>query len=974
MSRQPEQNSDAPLDVDTLMETIPDGVLVVGSDGTILRANRRVEEIFQHTSEELVGEPVERLVPGALRERHERLRREYTEAPTERGMGEAMTFQGLRSDGTTIPVDIMLGYRRMEPCGEIQVVAVVRETSHLVEAQKQLHRQTARFAETQRLASVGYWSYLPETGEVDASSHVCRMFGQNPEDCDCGEDCPATDCPLADEGVLGTLAMCEKHQQATQLEWEAAEAHYRLKAEPSEEGGVEGIVRDVTREHDLERARTRAPRLVARLLKQYSQSTDLSTIVEQGLRETLQLSGADCAALLQVEGDRVAFRFGVGWSTDSPDSFPFRADTAVGRAQFADEAVRVEDFVTNPNLKRFSLLRQENIRSGLFAAVKGMADGLGILTILWREAGAPTDPQAALVEAVASTLTEIHERRRIQEAYQTSRHRYRSLFEESREAVFLSQPDGSFLSVNEAFAELFGYDQNELLSMNAVELYAEEQTRQKILKLLETQGALKEYEAQGVRADGSTFPGLLSIGARRDEDGEIVELQGLVRDISEQRELRQKLEERALYDQLTGLPNRYLFRDRLVQTLERVKRRGTGFAIGVVDLDNFKQVNDSFGHLVGDRLLKRVASRLDGEVRGEDTVARVGGDEFMLILEHVDSHEAMELVAERLAALFDRPFAIEGHSIHANASVGYAFPRLRDIVDESGEFALEGLLRAADRAMYRAKDRPETTWQVFDPVEEGARSQWLQRENRIREGLQNGEFVPHFQPIVDLRTGETVAAEVLARWDHPERGLLSAGTFIAVAERSGLIVDLSAQVWRAALEQVDAADPAALPARLERLYVNLSPRLIEQTDFVEQFECRLADAPTDRIDLYTEVTESELVDYPERIHSLRERGYPIVVDDFGTGFSSFERLRDLQADVLKIDMEFVQRVPEAGSDAAIVRTLLDLGERLGTDVVAEGVETDEQAECLVEMGCETAQGYYFGRPQSLDQLVDDSSQ
>jgi diguanylate cyclase (GGDEF)-like protein len=434
--------------------------------------------------------------------------------------------------------------------------------------------------------------------------------------------------------------------------------------------------------------------------------------------------------------------------------------------------------------------------------------------------------------------------------------------------------------------------------------------------------------------------------------------------------VRQSAESRvrhqALHDPLTGLPNRSLLLDRLNHWATRAGRDRSTAAVLFVDLDNFKVINDALGHDQGDRLLCAVADRLLAELRPSDTIARVGGDEFVVFCEDVPSeHDALAMV-DRLVRALGAPFELAGQEQHATASVGIALG--------DGSSRPEVLIRNADAAMYRAKERGRARYELFDDEMRRRSVSWLETESELRRALSSGELRNVYQPIVSPPGGSIVGFEALVRWHHPERGVVSPADFIPIAEQSGLIVPLG----RAVLEQA-CAEAVRWNAGREgreplRVAVNFSPRQLSHPRAVESVAEALGGAGLAPELLCVEITESALVDDAPAtlgtLQRLKELGVTLALDDFGTGYSSLTYVRRFPIDALKIDRSFIDGIVDSTEDEAIVTAVLSMGRALGVHVVAEGVETEEQAARLRTLGCELAQGYLFSRPLSAESALE----
>jgi diguanylate cyclase (GGDEF)-like protein/PAS domain S-box-containing protein len=427
------------------------------------------------------------------------------------------------------------------------------------------------------------------------------------------------------------------------------------------------------------------------------------------------------------------------------------------------------------------------------------------------------------------------------------------------------------------------------------------------------------------------------------------------------RSAESRVRHQALHDPLTGLPNRSLLVDRLNHWAARAERDRSSAAVLFVDLDNFKVINDALGHDRGDRLLCGVAERLRRELRPSDTIARLGGDEFVVFCEDVASeHDALAMV-DRLVHALDAPFDLGGQSQHATASIGIAFG------DPKAE--PEVMIRNADAAMYRAKERGRARFELFDDEMRRRSISWLETESELRRALENGELHNLYQPIVHPRSGEIVGFEALVRWQHPKRGLVSPADFIPVAEQSGLIVQLGHGVLERACAEALRWNEGREGEPL-RVAVNFSPRQLSHPHCIDTVVETLERIGLPPDHLCVEITESALVEDSAAtlatLNRLRDIGIRLALDDFGTGYSSLTYVRRFPIDTLKIDRSFIDGIVGSTEDEAIVTAVLSMGRALGVGVVAEGVETEEQAARLRTLGCTLAQGYLFSRPISAE--------
>jgi diguanylate cyclase (GGDEF)-like protein/PAS domain S-box-containing protein len=428
------------------------------------------------------------------------------------------------------------------------------------------------------------------------------------------------------------------------------------------------------------------------------------------------------------------------------------------------------------------------------------------------------------------------------------------------------------------------------------------------------------------------------------------------RDVSERKNAEKQAQYLSQHDVLTGLPNRLLMQDRLHQAISQARRNGGLVALMFIDLDRFKMVNDSFGHVMGDTLLKQVAARLIRCLRDTDTVARLGGDEFTIMLPDATNAQVVGEVAQRILSEFTRPFNDGEQEMYVSASIGISlFPRDGANPDE--------LVKHADTAMYSAKDSGRNNYRYFTEDLNHEVREKVMLESGLRRAIERGELRLFYQAKIDLATNRIIGAESLVRWQHPTLGLISPAKFIPVAEESGLIVPLGEWVLRAACEQVRAWQREGLHLQVA---VNVSARQFQQRNLAEVVMGVMADSGVDPQFVEIELTESAIMNHPEAsistLERMKSRGIAISIDDFGTGYSSLSYLKRLPLDILKIDQSFVRDISTDYNDAAIVRAIIGLARSLGIKVIAEGVEDDSQLSFLNAYGCNYGQGYLFARP------------
>ena len=468
---------------------------------------------------------------------------------------------------------------------------------------------------------------------------------------------------------------------------------------------------------------------------------------------------------------------------------------------------------------------------------------------------------------------------------------------------------------------------------------------------------LNSVEVEMRRRDGSSVWVLKNLTLSGDR------IHSTVVDISDRKRAEEQIEFHAYHDVLTNLPNRKLFMDRLSQALTRCRRYGKSLSVMFVDLDHFKSINDTFGHTAGDELLLEMSRRLRACVRDDDTVARLGGDEFTIILSELRHPEDAANVAEKILESIQQPLMMAQTPVEVSASIGIA------LYPVDGHDA-EALLRNADSAMYRAKEAGRNTYQLCTDEMKRRAVERLSLESRLRRAVHDGELLLHYQPQVSLITGKVIAVEALVRWNDPERGLVHPSSFIPLAEESRLIVPLGEWVLRTACEQMRRWRDSGVD--VGSVAVNLSPRQFQQHDLVALVRRTLEQTGLDGSALEIEITESTAMQNAEVslevLHALRSIGVGISLDDFGTGYSSLNYLKRFPITCVKIDRLFVRDVETSDGDAAIVSAVIGISRNLHLRVVAEGVETAQQAVFLRRRRCDAAQGYFFSRPVAAERI------
>ena len=555
------------------------------------------------------------------------------------------------------------------------------------------------------------------------------------------------------------------------------------------------------------------------------------------------------------------------------------------------------------------------------------------------------------VEERARELTEeITERRRAEE-------RYRLLFQRNLAGVYIASASGKMISCNDACARLFGYEfAEEFLAARGAITYINERHRDAVLRRLDANGAVFNEEVELRDRNDEAVWALENVRLIPGHDGAEGTLEGILLDINDRKRAEEEIAFRAYHDGLTGLPNRSLLIDRVGVAMASAQRKKQRLAVMFLDIDELKIINDTLGHGAGDGLLKLVAARLSETLRQGDTVARVGGDEFVVLLPEIDHEADAQRAAQKILRVIGKPFMFEQDELHITASIGVA------IGGRDGATA-EALIRNADGAMYRAKQSGGNRVELYRHVGPGIMGRTAQ-EQELRQAIDGDEFVILFQPQVTIDSRELVGVEALVRWNHPQRGMIEPAGFITVAEHSGLITVLGEIVLRKALQH--GMEWQENGCKLPRISVNVSPRQLYQRNFVGMVERVLSMTGFDPHLLELELTESIALQKSERIRalirSLRRMGIAIAVDDFGTGQSSLSYVKEFPVDTVKIDRSFVIGVARKTSDQSIVSAVLMVANQLGLRTIAEGVETNAQCEFLKARGCGEIQGFLISKP------------
>lgn len=642
-----------------------------------------------------------------------------------------------------------------------------------------------------------------------------------------------------------------------------------------------------------------------------------------------------------------------------------RDDNPIGQALRERRVICINDLARHPK-------HQAALAQGFqaFAAIPiwDDTDIYGVLVVYSSRKEAFDSPLMALLGEIGSDISIAlanmrgDTRRR---AVETQLRQLSQAVEQSGSAVAITNLQGILEYANPKFFEITGYPPNELLGQSILRMRGSATTKADLRRIQQVVMAGNTWsgELEGVRKSGRTFWSRQTISPLRDPEGQITHFVITGEDYTSLYHAQRMVQQLAYYDPLTSLPNRRLFIDRLNQACQAASRYGQRLAILYLDLDGFKQVNDTLGHAAGDEMLTEIASRIKNRVRASDTVARLGGDEFVVLVTHLKDRNQAAKIARKILEATAEPIVLRDHLVEVTTSIGITtFP-------EDGE-DVDRLLRNADMAMYAAKSQGRNNFQFYTESMNERFVRKLALEKRLREAIERECFELHYQPQIDLANGNLIGVEALVRWIDPEQGMIPPDEFISLAEESGLIVALGDLVLRMACQQ---ARRFQAENRQLKVAVNLSAYQFGRSELLlKSLRRELLDEGLDPSYLELELTESTLIENIDETVSVLEEfqrfGISVAIDDFGTGYSSLSYLKSLPINLLKIDRKFVRELPEDTNDAAITTAVIAMAHELGIRVLAEGVENEDQLQFLKSHGCDQAQGYLFSAPLPLEKL------
>jgi diguanylate cyclase (GGDEF)-like protein/PAS domain S-box-containing protein len=735
--------------------------------------------------------------------------------------------------------------------------------------------------------------------------------------------------------------------------------------------GIVGISRDITSRRRMENERA-MEHVVARELSE-----------SRSIEDTMP-------RLIRTVGEAMGWAYGAHWRWDSASGSMRRAawwcefephfDAAdeiwwqviatpqrgglIGKAWLEQRATWVSDIAQMENFRRKASCLKFGFRSAYAFPVTTQDERLGVIEFFARDVREPDEAQLELSGAISNQIGQFIRRKQAEESLQESEQQLRAFFDNADVGIVVTGLDMRYLRVNDKYCSIVGYSRDELLRMQASDVNLESNVGHALdyrQRMIRENVRNVTIEKQLLRRDGTTVWVSLANSLVRASDGAPRYFIAVIQDISENKRASEALKESeeqfrklAHYDILTALPNRALFYDRLGHAIAQAKRNGWVLAVLFIDVDRFKHVNDTFGHAAGDLLLKQVSERLGDCVRSDDTVGRLSGDEFAIVLSRLAAPEDAATVAKKVVEKLNTPFQLEGAELFVTASIGITvFPT--DSKDQ------DTLIRNADVAMYRAKDRGRNNYQFYTPEMNRRTREMLNMEGELRRALERDELVLHYQPKVSIAARQVTGVEALLRWRHPERGLVPPDDFIPLLEETGLIVQAGEWVLKAVCAQLKTwqrEGTGVLPVA-----INLSARQFLSPTLGDTIRLALEESGVRPGLLEVEITESSIMsdaaEATRTLEYLEALGVRSAIDDFGTGYSSLTYLKRFPLRALKIDGSFVRDVTTDPDDAAIIRAVISMAHSLGLKVIAEGVETEAQLEFLMRERCDEVQGFLF---------------
>ncbi|HUK03124.1 MAG TPA: EAL domain-containing protein [Steroidobacteraceae bacterium] len=908
-----------------IFEFSRDALLVIDQQGRVAHCNAPAERMFGYSRAELTGQSVDILIP---------LRRFVSEPPTEPS-GTSLVLRGRRKDGSEFTVDTvvhpielasgrgMLCVARDDIGERRQVQESLRTHAEKLQGLFELSQlgialcdMSGRYIEfneafreitgysSEELKSLDYWALTPKSYEADEARQLAdleRTGRYGPYEKQYRRK-DGTLVPLQLNGIVITGSEGQK------LIW--------------------SIVEDITERKNAERI-----------------------LIESEARMRMSVSASNLGVMdINLPTDELTHNYHYGAMLGLDALSKFKTRMQVVELIHPDDRDRVVgEFESYLRGDAPTYSTEYRIRTA-HGDWKWIASSGAVVE---------RDPNGAPIR-FAGTHADVSERKKSEEQLRLAA----SVFESTHEAIVITDWARSIVSVNRAFLESTGFAAADVIGRHIGMLNAAQQEPRQYAAMwrqIDESGRWRG-ELWRRRAGGATYPTLTAVAAVRNSGGAITHYIDISVDITQHKRAEEHIWKLAHVDPLTGVSNRMHLQERAQRALATAQTEGTMLALVLIDLDRFKNINDSLGHMTGDRLLQAVAERLQRVARASDTVSRLGGDEFLLLCS-VDEVEAIEHIVQRLLKVLGSPYRIDGHCLQVTPSVGIGvYPR------DGASF--EDLLKSADTAMYKAKESGRNTFRFFTPNMHAAALERLMLENDLRQALAEKRFVLHYQPQIDLRSGALIGVEALIRWHHPKLGLVLPAKFIPIAEETDLILSIGAWAMREACRQMREWQDAGVLA--VPVAVNLSARQLARGDLVERVGAALHASGLPGASLEIEITESMLIEETDQtlqsIRGLEELGVKVAMDDFGIGYSNLSCLKRFPLRRLKIDRSLVRELTVGEGDHAIVSAIISMGHSLGLRVLAEGVESNEQLAILRALECDEAQGYLYGKPMPAAEL------
>ncbi len=849
---------------------------------------------------------------------------------------------------------------------------------------------TSRIEQTQKIAGLGDWSFDRKLGRGKWSAECYRIFGLSssapmPTYKELSRQVHRDDRLYVKDRVEAALHDGKKfeiefryHLPDHEIRWVRAIGQ-PIKNAKGQVCRLFGTVMDVNSRKLIE-VRQSMEHTVARLLAECDSPMEVIPEIIETICETF---GWVCGALWMPDKKADVLRRIATWSLPKPEIEEFFQNTAdqiplptanglssrtlrLARPEWMPDASRGEHF------QRAQQAVDVGLHACLSFPLQAAGEILGIMEFFGVQPHRADRETLQSAHFIGRHIGQFFQRKQVEQALRESEAHFRSLVEQASDSFYVHDVEGKFINVNQRGCEGLGYSRAELLNMSVKDIDIDMTAKElgKLVKKIAVNTPITR-ESRYRRKNGSIFPveiriGPIEINGRR-------HLLSLVRDVTERKEMQDHIQHLAYHDSLTNLPNRAMFNRHLSHAIEHAGRRGTGLAVLFIDLDRFKNVNDTLGHDAGDRLLQEMSRRLADALRGDlvarlggrsDMVARLGGDEFVVLLEDIADSNHVSHVAQKILSSLVEEYPLNGQMIHITASIGVSiFPE-----DGTDEFTL---MKHADVAMYRAKEQGKNNFQFYSAHMSEHSARMLTMESSLRRAIEREELVLYYQGKVETRTGRITGVESLVRWQHPELGLLAPDQFIPLAEETGLIVPLSQWVLREACMQICAWQKQNLPTLT--VAVNLSARQFAEDHLLEDTANTLQELGMDPTLLELEITESMMMHNPDKtieiLSGFKAMGIRIAIDDFGIGYSSLSHLRQFPIDIIKIDRSFIEDVPGDPADEAITEAIIAMGKSLKITVVAEGVEKAEQLQFLSDRACEEIQGYFFSKPLPAEEFT-----